>query len=95
MKVSKNGIPLKGIGYYTKSNSEFVLLGIKGKMPPINFSISESVLEPRGTVFTKPMTIRKRIEELYGDIPRIELFARKEHPGWDVWGDEVKSNLKL
>jgi len=22
--------------------------------------------------------------------PRIELFAREPHDGWDVWGNEVK-----
>jgi len=26
---------------------------------------------------------------LYGDVPRIELFAREHVPGWDVWGDEL------
>nr|DAW25642.1 MAG TPA: N6 adenosine methyltransferase subunit [Caudoviricetes sp.] len=22
--------------------------------------------------------------------PRIELFAREKHEGWDVWGNEVE-----
>jgi len=38
-----------------------------------------------------------------GDLPRIELFARKEDylfetkdwEGWDVWGDEVESDIEL
>jgi site-specific DNA-methyltransferase (adenine-specific) len=32
---------------------------------------------------------------LFGDIPRIELFAREKHAGWDAWGDEVESNIVL
>ena len=28
-----------------------------------------------------------------GDVPRIELFARRETPGWDVWGNEVACSL--
>ncbi|MGC7561272.1 hypothetical protein [Pasteurella sp. 22655_41Tandhals] len=25
----------------------------------------------------------------WGDLPRIELFARNTTDGWDVWGNEV------
>lgn len=31
---------------------------------------------------------REIIETLYAGN-RIELFARKPHDGWDVWGNEV------
>jgi len=31
--------------------------------------------------------------ELFGDLPRIELFARQPTPGWDVWGNEVQSDI--
>ena len=27
--------------------------------------------------------------------PRIELFARRQRPGWHVWGNEVKSSIEL
>jgi site-specific DNA-methyltransferase (adenine-specific) len=37
----------------------------------------------------KPNEVRKRIEDLFGDLPRIELFAREKTDGWDVWGDEI------
>lgn len=52
----------------------------------------------------KPHEVRKRIVQLMGDLPRIELFARKDykdmfgfekHEGWDVWGNEVESDIKL
>ena len=36
-----------------------------------------------------------RIVELMGDIPRIELFAREKTEGWDVWGNEVESDIAL
>nr|DAW28097.1 MAG TPA: N6 adenosine methyltransferase subunit [Caudoviricetes sp.] len=38
----------------------------------------------------KPDEARRRIVELLGDIPRIELFARQRTPGWDAWGDELE-----
>lgn len=33
--------------------------------------------------------------QLYGDIPRIELFARKNVTGWDAWGNECKNDIEL
>ena len=42
----------------------------------------------------KPCEVRKRIENLCLDLPRIELFAREKKEGWDVWGNEVW-NLSL
>ena len=30
-----------------------------------------------------------KIVELFGDLPRIELFARQYADGWDCWGNEV------
>ena len=32
---------------------------------------------------------------LMGDLPRIELFARQKSAGWDVWGNEVESDMIL
>jgi len=27
--------------------------------------------------------------------PCLELFARRQFPGWDVWGNEVENDIKL
>ena len=37
----------------------------------------------------KPDEVREKIVELFGDLPRIELFARQYANGWDCWGNEV------
>ena len=42
-----------------------------------------------------PDEVRKRIVNMYGYIPRIELFARDKKRGWDVWGNEVVSDISL
>jgi len=34
--------------------------------------------------------IRGRIVQLCGDLPRIELFARKRVEDWDAWGNEIE-----
>jgi N6-adenosine-specific RNA methylase IME4 len=37
--------------------------------------------------------VRARIERLFGDVPRIELFAREQRPNWCAWGEQVHLNL--
>ena len=91
----KNRKPFFGVGYYTKSNTEVCLLGVKGKMKPISNYVSSIVIEPREEHSKKPLIIKDKIVELFGDIPRIELFAREKSKGWDVWGDEVCSDIKI
>ena len=39
--------------------------------------------------------MREKIVDLMGDVPRIELFARSYTEGWDVWGNEVESDIDL
>lgn len=43
----------------------------------------------------KPQEARERIVRLMGDVPRIELFARTRPEDWDVWGNEVDSDISM
>ena len=96
IKTNKNnGKPFFGIGYYTKSNCEVCLIGVKGKPIKVSNSVSSVVISPRQEHSKKPDQIRDKIVELCGDVPRIELFARKKAEGWDVWGNEVESDINL
>ena len=37
-----------------------------------------------------------KIKKLLGEsIPSVELFAREKIEGWDVWGNEVESDIIL
>lgn len=90
VKTNKvNGLPFFGIGYYFKSNCEVCLLGVKGKMKPISNKVSSCIIAPKREHSRKPDEARERIVELFGDIPRIELFARQAADGWDCWGNET------
>lgn len=91
----KNLQPFFGVGFYTKSNCEVCLLGIKGKMKPISNKISSVILSPRREHSRKPDEIRSKIVELFGDLPRIELFAREKIKGWDSWGNEIESDIDI
>jgi N6-adenosine-specific RNA methylase IME4 len=96
VKTNKNNPrPFFGVGYYTKSNAEICVLGIKGKMKPVSNCVSQIVMTPIQRHSQKPAVIRDKIVELFGDIPRVELFARETAQGWDVWGNEVLSDIEL
>ena len=41
----------------------------------------------------KPQIFRDLIS-VFGDT-KIELFAREKTEGWDVWGNEVESDIEL
>lgn len=91
----KNKKPFFGVGFYAKSNCEVCLMGIKGKMKPISNKVSSCVISERREHSRKPDEVREKIVELFGDIPRIELFARQKVDGWDTWGDEVECDIDL
>lgn len=89
IKKNKNGSNFFGVGWYTKSNSEVCLIGVKGKPFKISNNISQIIESVREEHSKKPCIVRDKIVEFCGDLPRIELFARQQIKGWDCWGNEV------
>ena len=55
-------------------------------------SINPSPIEAHSK---KPGEACEKIVALLGDVPRVELFARRTSPGWDVWGNEVEPTAGL
>lgn len=84
-----------GIGCYTLNNAEYILLGRKGKYTRNSTKVKQIIMTPKYEHSEKPDEARNRIVELIGDLPRIELFARKKVSGWDCWGNEVESDIIL
>jgi len=96
-KYTKNNKLVSNPGRWTMSNIELCLLGTKGH-PNYwrqDFTIKQLVQAERTEHSRKPDEVRKRIVELLGDRSRIELFAREKTPGWDVWGNEVESDISI
>lgn len=78
--------PFWGMGRWTRSNTEYVLLAVRGKPTRANAGVHSLVQAPIGAHSAKPDEVRARILQLMGDVPRIELFARARSTGWDAWG---------
>jgi len=96
-KETSTGKTAANLGSWTMKNYEICLLGIKGKMlkyKKVN-NIYQKVKAQRTKHSKKPEEVRQRIEMLFGDLPKIELFARQKVDGWDVWGNEVESDISL
>ena len=85
-----------GMGYYTRANAELCLLATKGKpLKRVSRAVHQVVESRIREHSRKPDEVRQRITKLFGDLPRIELFARQKTEGWDAWGNEVQSDLTL
>jgi N6-adenosine-specific RNA methylase IME4 len=79
-----------GLGHYTRTNHEFVLLGTKGSLERKSNKVKQWLKAPTTIHSKKPNEIRERIIQLYGDLQRIELFSRTKVHGWDVIGNDEK-----
>lgn len=85
-----------GMGRYTRANPEIVLLGVKGKgLKRVSASVPNLQVYKRGKHSEKPKEFKNQIVKLFGDVPRLELFAREKTDGWDSWGNEITSDIKL
>lgn len=107
-KLNKNYIPkyldhqpieslfFTGLGYYTRANVEQCIIGTRGKgLPRKDKGVRRLIVSPRGRHSEKPVEAYERIEKLFGDVSRVELFARKNRAGWSAYGNEVKNSIKL
>ena len=89
IKTRADGEPISGMGSYTKSNAELCILGMRGHIKSVDKTIPQIIMHPRLGHSVKPPIVRERIVKLFGDLSRVELFARKKTEGWDVIGDGI------
>ena len=76
--------------------TEFLILGRLGRMPKVKRIDSTwwQVKRPHNSHSTKPEYFQDLIETV-SEPPRLEIFARRKREGWDVFGNEVESDIQL
>jgi N6-adenosine-specific RNA methylase IME4 len=80
-----------GLGYYTRANPEQCLLATRGAgLKRKDRSVQRLIISPRGRHSEKPAEAYRRIELLFGNVTRIELFARRRRAGWKAFGNQVE-----
>lgn len=91
IKMNKKSNTLfTGMGYYTRANNEICLLATKGKpLPRMSKAVKQVIVSHIREHSRKPDEVRDRIVELFGDLPRVELFCRHQADGWDAIGNEI------
>jgi N6-adenosine-specific RNA methylase IME4 len=86
--------PRYTLGVYLRNATEHMLLGTRGNAP-IQF-------KGQGTWGFYPLQEHShKPEEQFAIIERVspgpylELFARRKQPGWDAWGNEIRSDIDI
>jgi N6-adenosine-specific RNA methylase IME4 len=79
-----------GMGYWTRANAEICLLATRGNPVRLHADVHQVVLAPRMEHSRKPDEVAERIQRLVPG-PYIELFARRQREGWDVWGNQAEA----
>ena len=83
-----------GMGNYLRLSSEYIIFATRGKAPVLFKGQPNWGFFPVQDHSHKP-------EEQYAIIERVspgpylELFARQRQPGWDVWGNEIDSDVNI
>jgi len=98
--VPNSGTIRCGIGFWTQSTSEFMIIGRRGKVSPNRTNVRRGLLfgddrqfyGPINKHSSKPEDIQDWAENRF-EGPYLELFARRERSGWDCWGYDTGFSL--
>lgn len=95
-KPSDPTTPIKAQGVrpsIVKPTTELVLCAsrvAKGRpMPLFDESICQVILAPKREHSRKPDELYDRIESMYPNARKLEMYARQSRYGWDVWGNQT------
>ena len=84
--------PAWGVGFWFRGATEPIIIAKRGKVSPPDVDVVGLLCE-RMQHSRKPDNLHEYAEHLPG--PYLELFARRTRPGWDVWGNEVESDIEV
>jgi N6-adenosine-specific RNA methylase IME4 len=84
------------MGHYNSVRHEFLLICTRGSFTPQKRKLHDSVISiPRTKHSEKPIVFAEIIDEIYHTGHRLEMFARRQRDGWDVFGNEVENSISL
>lgn len=93
VKTDKTGEKLRiGMGRSVRLAHEVCIVATRGKPARASMSVPSVIHAPRGRHSEKPDEFFVAVERLTGEVPRVEMFGRKQRPGWTVLGNEVQQD---
>jgi N6-adenosine-specific RNA methylase IME4 len=89
-KATKDGKSRMTLGHSVRHDNEQLWLATRGeRLKVVAHDVRQSIFAPLREHSRKPDQVYSRLERLYGECRRIELFARYERAGWTQWGNEA------
>lgn len=96
-KVRKDGQPDgRGVGFYFRNVTEILLFGIRGD--------NNRTLQPGRSQVNLLRTMKREhsrkpdefvsLIEACSEGPRLEMFARGDREGWDMWGNQANESYE-
>lgn len=78
-----------GMGHYWRSATEHAVFARRGRLPAQSRSVRNVIFAPLGAHSEKPRAFYQAVAKV-SPGPRIDMFARPRHPGFDAWGDQAE-----
>ena len=101
-KLTANGKPWFGMGRTVRASHETAIIAVRGKPKPLSMSIRSTFATDEDAFDAPPLSAIARKEkhsakpeEFYDLVerlapgPYVELFARRQRPGWTCLGNEI------
>ncbi len=89
VKETRRGGIAFGMGRQFRGATEHALVGTRGSPKPTSKSERNVDLWPALPHSKKPERLQDRLEKMYPEGPYLELFARRDRPGWVCFGNEA------
>lgn len=87
-KLTASGKPWFGMGRHVRASHETAIVAVRGRPKPISRSVRSRFAAVAGAHSAKPEAFYDLIETLAAG-PYVELFARRQRPGWTCISDEM------
>jgi len=91
VKTTRSGAVMGGgLGFYFRGATEHILFGTRGGFAiPAASRVPNVVMAERGRHSAKPEPFYDLLDSVFPEQRKLDVFARRERQGWDVWGDEI------
>lgn len=91
LETDMNKMTRVGMGRLFRQSHEIALIGTRGKIYPLleNKSQRSVAFDKNQGHSIKPSTLQDRLEIMFPNANKVELFARRLRPGWTVVGNEI------
>jgi N6-adenosine-specific RNA methylase IME4 len=99
VKMASTGNPHIGVGHWLRNATEHCLLATAGRVQSFSHletlkAQSTVLIAPKSEHSAKPEEFYDLVEGLCPGGEKLELFARRQRPGWQCWGNQVGDDLE-